>query len=435
MTERVRIAIAGAGVTGLAAGCALAEAGETSFAVFEKDAQSGGLCRTVRIGEFTFDTISHVLHFRDPEVGGFVHRMVPKTEFISRRASIWFRDRLVPYPFQTHLGFLPLADAIACIAGFAKASLSSADSSADFQAWIDANVGGGIGDRFMVPYNTKIWGASPRELSVDWMRFVPRARLGDVVRSLFRGKTIDAGYNASFQYPVMGGISALTDAMQRCAGKVELGRQISGVDLAGRTVRFDDGAQFGYDHLISTIPLPVLVTITRGLPKEIIGAASGLRASSVASVTLCLRKPVPHQQHWIYFAGPEFPFFRLFFPANVVAANAPAGASIVTAEIATPTSSEAATVDATIAALKTLGYIEGAQDIEHSHYSFEKYGYPVHDLARAERLRTITDFYAQNGVSLAGRFGSWHYSSIEDNIKEGFAAARAAAGITAKPRS
>ncbi|MGH7752751.1 MAG: NAD(P)-binding protein, partial [Gemmatimonadales bacterium] len=55
------IAIAGAGLTGLSAACSL-EGREV--AVYEREREPGGLCRTLERDGFAFDLTGHLLHLR-----------------------------------------------------------------------------------------------------------------------------------------------------------------------------------------------------------------------------------------------------------------------------------------------------------------------------------------------------------------------------------
>ena len=66
----------------------------------------------------------------------------------------------------------------------------------------------------MTPYNTKLWGLPPREMSADWVRaFVPTVSTRDIFRSFFGKNNTSLGYNSYFVYPDEGGVQSLVDGL------------------------------------------------------------------------------------------------------------------------------------------------------------------------------------------------------------------------------
>ena len=61
------IAILGGGPAGLSSGWALEEMGRTDFSILEKSSVHGGNARTVKVGDFRYDTGPHRFHARNPE--------------------------------------------------------------------------------------------------------------------------------------------------------------------------------------------------------------------------------------------------------------------------------------------------------------------------------------------------------------------------------
>jgi protoporphyrinogen oxidase len=424
-----QIIILGAGVSGLATAYGLRQRGVESV-VLECEAEPGGLCRSVEREGFTFDHISHVLHFRSPERREWVCSLLGgRLREQERAATIYFRGRYVPYPFQGHLGFLPLGPRLDCVFGMLLAGRRDPSDARNFEEWIDSSFGPGVARHFMVPYNRKLWGAPLREISTDWLGFVPPASPKAVLRSL-AGRKTTAGYNATFFYPDAGGMGALVRALAK-GSDVRCNATVAAIDLAGRTVRLAGGQGLPYTHLVSSLPLNLLASMSQAPPSQQEDAA-GLRAVGVASITFALRCPLPHRHHWTYFADAEFPFFRLFFPSNVQPASVPAGCSTVTAEIATLDGAEP-DVAATVRALVRLGYVRGEQDVLFTHRARYAYGYPLHDLGRAGRAARLLEYFAAHGVTSIGRFGMWQYSSVEDALRWGEEAAeRVAAGAALK---
>ncbi len=260
-----------------------------------------------RIEYFSFDIVSHVLHFRSDEAKRLVHEALDGNLIRSeRRARIYFRGRYVPYPFQTHMALLPLAEKVSCLTGYCRArinrKLNGIREAENFEEWIYQNFGSGIARHFMSPYNLALWGIPLKEMSSDWVQsFVPRGSLREAVASFFFKQSKDVGYNAHFYYPAQGGMQALVDALGAHNPRVYLNKRATEVNLERKTVRFEDGEAVSYDHLISTIPLKTLALYSRGMPPELVEAAGKLRCTTLLNVTCCLRRPLPHSYHWVYF--------------------------------------------------------------------------------------------------------------------------------------
>ena len=71
-----------------------------------------------------------------------------------------YKDQWVPYPFQNNISMVPKDDQVMCIEGMIDAALEARVANtkpANFDEWILRNVGEGIANVFMRPYNYKVW--------------------------------------------------------------------------------------------------------------------------------------------------------------------------------------------------------------------------------------------------------------------------------------
>lgn len=423
--------VLGAGIAGLAAAYELKRLGEGELCVYEQNSTAGGLCRLQEAGGFKFEVVSHVLHFRSREAKELVDAVAGDSLVRTERSAwIYFRERYVPYPFQTHLGFLPLAEKVSCLMGYWRAwmgrQLNGKHDAQNFEDWIHSNYGSGIARHFMFPYNRDLWGLHPREMSVDWIRpFVPTATLKQAMAGFLSKHSKHIGYNSYFYYPAQGGVQFIADALASRVPNLHLNKCVEEIDLDNKTIRFRDGETVGYQSLISTIPLRTLILSAQGVPEELRGAASRLRCTTLLNVTCCFERPLPHSYHWIYFSESQFPFFRLVFPSNICSRLAPPNCSIVSAEISNPNMSEQPGLEQSVKeALLGLGLIGSLSDVAFTRSNYFEHAYPVHDLGRATTVQLLRQFLNSRNVWSVGRFGGWRYSSIDDAIVEGLQAAR-----------
>lgn len=69
-------------------------------------------------------------------------------------------ETAVPYPFQNNISMLPKDDQVKCLDGLIDAAINHRVANTkpkDFDEWIVRNMGEGIADLFMRPYNFKVW--------------------------------------------------------------------------------------------------------------------------------------------------------------------------------------------------------------------------------------------------------------------------------------
>src|SRR5262249_12665934 len=90
-----------------------------------------------------------------------------------------------------------------------------------------------------------------------------------------------------------------------------------------------------YDRLAATIPIQELARAVGGVPDAIIEAVDSLRYNTLITVAIGLSTAKLPDFTAIYVPDPEIRFHRLSFPAVFSPHNAPAGQSIIQAEITT----------------------------------------------------------------------------------------------------
>jgi protoporphyrinogen oxidase len=152
-------------------------------------------------------------------------------------------------------------------------------------------------------------------------------------------------------------------------------------------------------------------------------AAAGLKATTVYALNVGYKKRQEQNKHWVYVPEKEYPFYRLGFPHTYSPLNAPAGHQSVCAEVSVKGRIPARIDSTIIEGLLRLGIIECPEDICLKYSLLLKNAYVIFDAYRDRVVPEIERHLAKMGVLLAGRWGRWEYSSMEDAIRQGFAAA------------
>jgi protoporphyrinogen oxidase len=141
---------------------------------------------------------------------------------------------------------------------------------------------------------------------------------------------------------------------------------------------------------------------------------------------------VIHQdKHWIYFPDPDVVFYRAGFPASFTPAAAPPGCSSIYMEIAVDPrapwgpAEEEATAARCWQSLLTAGIVSHQDTILTRVALRIDPAYVIYDRKRQELLPKIHAALAAAGIHSIGRYGAWHYNSMEDSLAEGRALALA----------
>jgi len=419
-----RVLVIGAGLAGLSAAWHLGP----DAVVLEGSPAVGGLCRSYRRDGYTFDLSGHVLHFRKPEVKRLVSRLLPgKLARHRRRALIHFRGELVHYPFQAHLHELPKAVRDECLEGFFRATRAKRAAGNEppqhFDAWLLHHFGGGIVKHFLGPYNRKMWRVPLRQIDPAWASWaVPVPTPAQIREAARPGSKLQLGYNPVFQYPREGGIGVLAAALARGKFRLHLDEKVVAIDLDRRRAETANGRTFDFERLVSTVPLPELLRMTRGLPRAVTAAAERLRSVAICVANVGVARPATHRSHWIYFPEPKYPFYRVGTTTNFAPANAPPGHHALYVEATLPFGTTAGCHELwprLRQGLEQAGLLRRGEEPQVVDFVHIPCAYVLYDRHRARVLPGILRTLEQRGVHAIGRYGAWEYAAMENALWQG----------------
>jgi protoporphyrinogen oxidase len=425
--EKVRTLVVGAGITGLAAAAALAERGDDDYLVLEGDSEIGGYCKTVEKEGFVWDYSGHFFHFKHPEIESWLRDRMKGQEIrkVEKKSFIDFKGHVVDFPFQKNIHQLPREDFVDCLYDlyFARAPkelLGGAPPPAgegraeagddSFKGMLYARFGRSIAEKFLIPYNEKLYATDLTTLDKDAMgRFFPHADLTDIIRNM---KVADnATYNASFTYPQGGAIQyvkALASAVR--PGAISLSEPVLDIDLERKVARTSK-REIGFERFVSTAPFNRLLAMAHVAHEE-----SDFSWNKVLVFNLGFDKKGKKDVHWMYYPDRETCFYRVGFYDNIFEAERLS--LYVELGYAKDAVIDVAAMRAQVLAdLKRAGVIDDHRLVaDHSVVMDPAY---VHITKRSssEHAR-ITSALRARGVHSIGRYGAWTYCSIEDNIVE-----------------
>lgn len=407
--DRTRHLIVGAGASGLAYANFL---DGDDYLILEADSEIGGYCKTVVQDGFVWDYSGHFFHFKHPEIERYLLDRMPADEVRSIRklSKIVFGGTRIDFPFQKNIHQLPQQDFIDCLYDlFFKEEAYGTGKPAHFEEMLYRKFGRGIAERFLIPYNEKLYACSLKTLDVDAMgRFFPFAETADIIRN-FR-KPDNASYNDHFTYPRGGAIQYIR-ALERDLepARICLGERLLSVDPAAK-VATTSRRQIAFEHLISSAPFDRLL--------QMVGweTQTPLSSNKVLVFNLGFDRKGWDDVHWVYFPERQFSFYRVGFYDNIFGTDRMS----LYVELGYPSH---ATIDVEAARRQVLADLAKAGIVtDHrllSHHTVTLDPAYVHITRESQALVTKTRAaLAARGIYSVGRYGGWTYCSIEDNILE-----------------
>lgn len=405
--------------------------------VLERQEDVGGVAASRHRGGFTFDCTGHWLHLADAWTRGLVGDLFGPSEMvrIERRAAIVSAGVRTPYPFQANTYGRPVEVVAACVLGYFAARerkrLGAVAEVESFEDYVRQELGDGVAEHFMLPYNTKLWCTSPRELDASWCRrFVPTPTPEEVVLGALRpaGAGHTLGYNAAFLYPRQGGIGELSRRLRGVLpAPVRTGSEVVHIDWEARSLRLRHGEELGYEALVSTMPLCDLVDRLHPLPEALRDARQALRSVSVTYWNVGLRGANgPEDDHWTYFPDGDVPFYRVGSPSAVLASLAPEGHRSYYVEVSHPYGRPVSCDDgAALDGLRHVGLVGAREEPVLLDRETIPHAYVVMDRAYGSARDTLLAWLRAQHIWSIGRYGGWTYDSMEGAMLQGRDAARA----------
>ncbi len=249
MATHVKTAIIGAGASGLAAAAALGKGADCI--VFERDGEIGGYCKTVKRDGFVWDYSGHFFHFKRPELEAWLRARMPEQNIrtVEKKSFISYGQKMIDFPFQKNIHQLPQDEFIDCLYDlyFARMPGAAAQPESNFKEMLYARFGGSISEKFLIPYNEKLYATDLSKLDRDAMgRFFPHADITDIIRNM---KNADnRSYNSTFTYPEGGAIEYIKAlASEVDPASIHLNEVITSIDTNKRTIHTNN-SQYTFDR-------------------------------------------------------------------------------------------------------------------------------------------------------------------------------------------
>lgn len=392
--EKVKYLILGAGPAGLTLANRLKDRGETSFLVLEKEAQAGGLCRSVIVDGSPFDIGGgHFLDVKRPEVNAFLFRFMPENEWelFQRDSRIRVDGAEVGHPLESNIWQFDLQEQVTYLTSIAKAGCNSGQPMPEqFVEWIIWKLGQRIADRYMLPYNQKMFADELNELGTYWLEKLPDVSLEETLLSCLTHKPYGTQPgHASFYYPKKYGYGELWLRMaEELSPKVLYGTEAAKLDCEQLKVKTKAGDVFQAQKIITTIPWRSFEEIS-GMPEEIKSLVGRLKSSAIETRYVPEHLDTPAQ--WIYVPDPEIPYHRILVRHNFCQGSK--GYWVETRK-------------------ERVDMFEHAGALGSTYHYMNEYAYPLNTIGKPAIMKKLLEVCEMKGIYGLGRWGEHcHYNS------------------------
>ncbi len=318
--------------------------------LYEATAQEGGLAGSYHSEGFIFDFGPHEFCTNNPALHELLRSVCGDDLLeIEKCTAQYFNGRYVRYPFEI-ADVLKNVSPLLCVRALFEVGLARLRNlfkkppDDSFKAWAYSRYGKTLYEMYFGPYTEKVWGIDPTQLdprtasqriTVDSVWDLIRRTVGYNLFGMEDFERAHSEFRRGFYY-VRGGIGMLQTHLRRAVeehgGRLVFDKRLTGVTrgpaappasagsaAAGdpavggpiEALHFEDGSRAeGFDAVVSTIPLPVLIDITLGEAGRALARVNRLPFRAMVFVFLRVDKPKVLDYHWTYYPDLDIPFQR-----------------------------------------------------------------------------------------------------------------------------
>lgn len=413
-----KIAIIGAGISGLSTAHFLNEKGlETT--VFEKEDRPGGLIKCRRVNGNLFHTCGgHVFNSKRQDVlDWFWSKFVREEEFskADRNACV-FMDKggnslehdNIPYPIENHIyffdeetqkAFYKDLEEIDEVKGL-NAKFTDYESFGDFLRW---RFGKTLYNLYFEPYNKKVWRRDLTTVPMSWMEGKLPMPTTQEMRDNNANKVEEKAFvHATFWYEKMNGSQYVADKLAEGLNIVY------NADVTSIEKTCDKWMVCGqeFDKVVFCGNIKDMVKAVKGV--DISKYVVDVEALEYHGTTAVFCEIDANPYSWIYQPSRQHESHRIictgnFAPTNNDVATTPEGRITATIEFTDAISKEDILDNLTRIPLNPK-YLD---------HKYNQYTYPIQDANTRTMIKNLKADLAPEGFFFTGRFADWEYYNMD----------------------
>lgn len=413
----MKVGILGGGLSGLSISHFL----QCDSEVLEKDFVCGGLCRTFSKNGFYYDYGGHIIFSQDQDVLKFMISILGNNiEKHYRNNKVWFKGGFVKYPFENGLSEIPKIDTYECLYYYLNNDYPEPQN---FKDWVYYTFGKGIAEKYLIPYNEKIWNTDLETMGLDWVERIPKPPMEDVLKSAIGIETEGYTHQLYFYYPIHGGIQGLIESIRNNVSHVTTHFEVKKIyQYNGEWIVSNGVDKKIFGKLISTIPIFDLLNALENVPQNIRDAAAKLQYNSLIIVMVGVNVDKLSDKTAVYVPDTNHLFHRICFNKYFSDKLVPDGKSSIMAEITANigddiwSMSDRDITESVITSLDKEGFIK-REDVCETDVRRTQYAYVIPDREYSKNLQIIRSYLDTLGIELCGRFSEYKYLNMDACIR------------------
>jgi protoporphyrinogen oxidase len=400
--------------------------------MYEKNAYHGGTTASFRYDPgFLFDIGPHISYTKDPRIQAlFADSVDQQYETEQINVNNYWRGYWPRHPVQVNLHGLPVDVIVKVIADFVQERQAPDRPVRNYAEWLISSLGRTFSELFPMQYTRKFHLTTADNMSTDWLGpRIYRPSLEEILHGALSPSSPHVHYVTNFRYPTEGGFVSYLKKFVPLV-RLKLNHELISLDPRARQLRFSNGIVTDYDALVSSVPLPDLVRMIRGTPRDVLDASQRLACSTCVLVNVGVDREDISAAHLTYFYDEDICFTRLSFPHMFSARNVPQGTGSIQAEVYfsdkyKPLSgSHENWIEPVIKDLHRCGLLREDDRVLFNNAMVVRYANVIFDLERAAALEMVHGFLDDLGIAYCGRYGDWGYMWTDESFKSGENAAQ-----------
>ena len=411
------VGILGGGITGVAIQHFLNHPSE----VLEAESIPGGLCRTFFKNGFGYDIGGHILFSKHEPINQLVEKLLgDNINYCKRNNQIYYKGRFVKYPFENGIGALDKQEAYDCLIDYLNNDFAKPTN---LKEWCYYTFGKSIAEKYLIPYNNKIWNLSSEQLSLEWVDRIPKPPVADVVKSAMGIETEGYLHQLFFKYPKTGGMEALVHCLMKQKANITCNFRITSIRRIKNEWIVSDGKTTKYfDKIIIAFPIHEAIHCFDDVPSAVKTAVNNLRYNTINIAMLGLNNESLLDKSAIYIPDMDVVTHRVCYMGYFSNQLIKPGTSSLIAEITSNPGdgihelNDDALIERVATDLDRIHLIR-KNDIIVSDITRMKYGYPVYDHGYAKNTRVFKEYFASINVTLCGRFAEFDYINSDECLR------------------
>lgn len=440
MESKKKVAVIGAGPAGITAAHELVKMG-AEVEVFEASDSVGGMAKSIHLWGYTVDIGPHRFFSSDTRVNQAWLEVVGKDyEMVDRLTRIYYKKKFFYYPLKAlnALGNLGLLEAALCFLSYLKEKVKPTKDDGSFESWVTRRFGSRLFRIFFKTYTEKLWGISCKDLDADFAaQRIKKFSLGEAIKNaLFGNSGKHKTLVDQFAYP-FGGTGMVYERMaeniKKAGSVVHLKNPVQRVltkNNIAYAIEMADGTIKEYDHIVSSMPMTLLLQRLPEVPQDILEKSKQLKYRNTIIVYLLVEGKDLFPDNWLYVHSPDLRMGRLTNFRNwVPQLYGDKNGSVMALEYWCYDEddfwqwNDEKLIALAKKELQQTGLIKNIPITQGSVYRIPKC-YPVYGRGYKEALTPIENYLKTIGnLSLIGRYGAFKYNNQDHSILMGLLAA------------